>query len=189
MIRRLDSSAADFSVRLAELAVPMDDGDVAVADTVSQIIADVGGRGDEAVLDYTRRFDALDAQDMAELRIDRAVLEASLAALATPQRDALSAVYGFKGAREPQAAVQEIIAMPESPDKDFAINGFISGLAHQDGEAATIWAAEITQPAMRTEAVIRAGKHFYRQDEAAAAAWFATADLPEGSWERVTGVN
>ena len=90
MIRRLDSSAADFSVRLAELAVPMDDGDVAVADTVARIIADVGGRGDEAVLEYTRRFDAVDAHSMAELRIDRAVLEASLAALATPQRDALS---------------------------------------------------------------------------------------------------
>ena len=101
------------------------------------------------------------------------------------QLDALSAVYGFRGAREPQVAVQDIIAMPDSPDKNFAINGFISGLARQDGETAVIWAAEITDPGMRTEAIIRAGRQFYHQDQNAAAEWFGSADLPEGSWDRV----
>ena len=105
-----------------------------------------------------------------------------------PQLDGISAVWGFRGSQEPQVAVQEIIGMPQSREKDYAINGFISGLAHRDGEAATIWAAEITEPHMRTSAIIRAGKQFYRQDPDAAREWFAGAGgLPEDAWARVTG--
>ena len=58
------------------------------------------------------------------------------------QQSAISAVYGFKGAKTPEKALQEIQSMPPSPNKDFALNGFISGLAGQDGEAAVAWAVE-----------------------------------------------
>ena len=88
------------------------------------------------------------------------------------QRDALSAVFGFKGANQPHEAVQEIIDMPVSQDRDFAINGFISGLAVQDGESAVIWAAEITDPGMRQ----------------AAMDWFSASDLPEASLSQMAGV-
>ena len=70
------------------------------------------------------------------------------------QRDAISAVYGFKGAKTPEKALQEIQAMPQSADKDYALNGFISGLAGQDGEAAVAWAAEINMPGMRELSLI-----------------------------------
>ncbi|MFP6874762.1 MAG: hypothetical protein VCA55_14770, partial [Verrucomicrobiales bacterium] len=103
------------------------------------------------------------------------------------QRDALSAVFGFRGAQDPEVAVQEIIDMPPSPDRNYAINGFISGLAVQDGESAVIWAAEITDPGMRQSAMIRAGRHFFRQDQQAATNWFASSDLPEDSWQQLTG--
>ena len=108
-------------------------------------------------------------------------LEPSLAKL-----DALSAVYGFRGATQPHEAVQEIVDMPPSPDRNFAINGFISGLAHQDGEAAVTWAAEITDPGMREAAMVRAGRHYFRQDSDAAIEWLAESGLPERTWERVT---
>jgi hypothetical protein len=103
------------------------------------------------------------------------------------QRDALSAVFGFKGANQPHEAVQEIIDMPASQDRDFAINGFISGLAAQDGESAVIWAAEITDPGMRESAMIRAGRQFFRQDHQAAVEWFNASGLPEGSLSHGAG--
>ncbi len=102
------------------------------------------------------------------------------------QRDALSAVYGFRGSQEPHEAVQDILNMPPSDDRNFAINGFISGLAHQDGEAAVLWAAEITDPGMRQAAQVRAAEHFYRQDQQAAAEWFRQSGLPDDAWHRFT---
>ena len=43
--------------------------DAAIEQRVADILADVQQRGDAAVLDYTRRFDALDASSLAELSV------------------------------------------------------------------------------------------------------------------------
>jgi histidinol dehydrogenase len=94
VIRRLDAAAEGFDAALAALAVPMEDGDAAVADTVAAIVADVASRGDAALLEYTRRFDAVDAEDIAALRLDRPALEAALAGLPAAQREALAAAAG-----------------------------------------------------------------------------------------------
>ena len=107
-------------------------------------------------------------------------LEPSLA-----RRDALSAVYGFRGSQEPHEAVQDIMDMPVSDDRNFAINGFISGLAHQDGEAAVAWAAEITDQGMRQAAQVRAGQKYFQQNQEAATQWFADSGLPETAWNQV----
>ena len=107
-------------------------------------------------------------------------LEPSLA-----KQDALSAIYGFRGSQEPHEAVQDILNMPASDDRNFAINGFISGLAHQDGEAAVSWAAEITSEGMRQSAMIRAGKQFYQQDQQAATDWFNASGLPDNAWNQI----
>ena len=101
------------------------------------------------------------------------------------QRDALSAVYGHRGATSPEEALKEIQAMPQSSDKDFALNGFISGLAHQDGEAAVAWAAEINMPGMREAAMVRAAKQYYRQDRQATEEWFVASGLPAESWRQI----
>lgn len=103
------------------------------------------------------------------------------------QRDAISAVYGFRGANQPEQALQEIQEMPQSEDKDFALNGFISGLAHQDGEAAVAWAAEIITPGMREAAMVRAAKQYYTQDQQATQEWFIASGLPAESWYQITG--
>ena len=104
------------------------------------------------------------------------------------QRDALSAVYGHRGATRPEEALKEIQAMPQSSDKDFALNGFISGLAHQDGEAAVAWAAEITMPGMREAAMVRAAKQYYRQDRQATEEWFVASGLPVESWRQIVSL-
>ena len=103
------------------------------------------------------------------------------------QRDALSAVYGHRGATSPEKALKEIQAMPQSADKDFALNGFISGLAGQDGEAAVAWAAEITMPGMRESAMVRAAKQYYKQDRQATEEWFVASGLPAESWWQIVG--
>ena len=57
--------------------------------TVTDILAQVRSRGDEAVLEYTRRFDGLDAQSMDSLRVSREQMLASLESLEPAQRAAL----------------------------------------------------------------------------------------------------
>jgi len=100
--------------------------------------------------------------------------------------NAWSAAYAHWAATEPHSAIQSIIDLPESADRNQAINGFISAHAHQDGETAAVWAAEISQPGLREEAMVRAARQFYRQDPEAAAQWFSHSDLPQSRWPQVS---
>lgn len=76
---------AVFSARLHWAA----DTDAAIEQRVADILADVQQRGDAAVLDYTRRFDGLDAPSVSGLEITQAELKAALEQLPTAQREAL----------------------------------------------------------------------------------------------------
>jgi histidinol dehydrogenase len=78
---------AAFSARLHWSA----DTDAAIEQRVADILADVQQRGDAAVLDYTQRFDGLQATDMKALEITQAELQAALDSLPGVQREALQA--------------------------------------------------------------------------------------------------
>ncbi len=88
-MRRLDSSAPDFDASLAQLTARQDTLDGEVDRQVARIIADVAARGDAAVLDYTARFDRLQADSVAALEIPRSRQAAALAAVPAAQREAL----------------------------------------------------------------------------------------------------
>jgi histidinol dehydrogenase len=90
-VRRLDSGAPDFDARLSALLAWEASQDAAIERTVADILADVRKRGDAAVLDYTRRFDRVDAGSMAELEIGRGELQAALDGLEPAIRQALEA--------------------------------------------------------------------------------------------------
>ena len=75
---RLDAAAPDFKTRLAELLAFNDATDSAVQNAVSEILAGVRARGDAAVLEYTARFDRLDAPAMTALELNPADLHAAL---------------------------------------------------------------------------------------------------------------
>ena len=90
-LRRLKTTDGAFDAKLDALTRYEAAQDDAVEATVRAIIADVRKRGDAAVLEYTRKFDRLQAKSMAELVVPRAKLEAALAALPAAQRDALTA--------------------------------------------------------------------------------------------------
>ncbi len=78
---------ADFAARLHWSA----DQDAAIEERVATILADVQQRGDAAVLDYTRRFDGLQADGVAALELTQAELQAAYDGLPDAQRQALSA--------------------------------------------------------------------------------------------------
>ena len=90
-LRTLDSSAPGFDAALAALLAYSAETDRTIEASVESILADVRARGDAAVLEYTRRFDAIDAGTLAALEVGPSDLAAALAALPSPQRYALDA--------------------------------------------------------------------------------------------------
>lgn len=88
-IRILDTSQADFERELdALLAWDLSEDD-AVVDAARRILTDVRKRGDDAVLEYTRRFDGIEAGSVAELAVPADELTLALDALPVTDRDAL----------------------------------------------------------------------------------------------------
>ena len=76
---------ADFKARLHWSA----EADAAIEERVAAILADVQRRGDAAVLEYTGRFDRLDAADMQALELTAGELRAAFESLPGEQREAL----------------------------------------------------------------------------------------------------
>jgi histidinol dehydrogenase len=78
---------AEFKARLHWAA----DTDAAIEQRVADILADVQARGDAAVLDYTARFDGLQAASVSALELTQAELKAAFDSIPQAQRDALQA--------------------------------------------------------------------------------------------------
>ncbi|HSW21673.1 MAG TPA: histidinol dehydrogenase, partial [Burkholderiaceae bacterium] len=68
-IARLNTAAPTFESDLTRLRHWSEQTDRAVEDAVTTILADVRERGDAAVLQYTARFDRLEATSVAALEI------------------------------------------------------------------------------------------------------------------------
>ena len=88
-IQRLTTSDPEFQARLDRLLAFDDSTDESVERAVADILADVKKRGDAAVLDYTRRFDHLDAASMPALELPQAELAQAFATLEVERRQAL----------------------------------------------------------------------------------------------------
>ncbi len=88
-IRRLDTRAPSFGSEFDQLLAFESAIDRDVESRVEAILGDVRSRGDEALLEYTRRFDRLTADSMAELTIPVADLRAALESLPANRRTAL----------------------------------------------------------------------------------------------------
>jgi histidinol dehydrogenase len=78
---------ADFNARLHWSA----EADAAIEERVAGILADVKQRGDAAVLEYTQRFDGLQADSVQALELQQAELKAAFEAIPAAQRSALQA--------------------------------------------------------------------------------------------------
>jgi histidinol dehydrogenase len=89
MMQRLDTRAADFDTRLEALTHWQEELDQSVTETVTAIIADVASRGDAALLEYTARFDRLQAATVAELEVSHQRQAAALETIDAQHREAL----------------------------------------------------------------------------------------------------
>ncbi|MFV0673419.1 histidinol dehydrogenase [Variovorax sp. tm] len=88
---RLSTTSASFDAEFKARLHWSADADAAIETVVADILADVRKRGDEAVLEYTRRFDGLGASAMSELELTQADFKEAFDSLPAAQRDALQA--------------------------------------------------------------------------------------------------
>ena len=88
---RLNTQDAGFEAAFARRLHWSADTDAAIEQRVADILVDVQQRGDAAVLEYTQRFDGVQATSVAELEITQAELQVALDSLPAAQREALQA--------------------------------------------------------------------------------------------------
>lgn len=91
VIRRLQSDTADFSADLRQLLAFEEMQDASIETACRDILQAIRERGDEALLEYTQRFDGVEASDAAQLEIHTDELQHALESLPTEQREALEA--------------------------------------------------------------------------------------------------
>lgn len=90
-IRQLSTTSLDFEAEFQRVLHWSAEQDQAIEERVAAILADVQQRGDAAVLEYTQRFDGLQAGSVAALELKHEELQAALEAIAPAQREALQA--------------------------------------------------------------------------------------------------
>ncbi|MBV8503655.1 MAG: histidinol dehydrogenase [Paucibacter sp.] len=90
-LRQLNTAAADFEAEFQRALHWSAEQDAAIEGRVAEILAAVRERGDAAVLEFTRRFDHLNAPDMGALELTREELKAAFDAITPAQRSALEA--------------------------------------------------------------------------------------------------
>ncbi len=88
-IKQLNAGDANFWQDLDAMLAWDSVSDDAVFNTVNGILKDVRKRGDDAVVEYTNRFDRMSVAGMAELEIPLARLQTALTAIPAAQRAAL----------------------------------------------------------------------------------------------------
>ena len=90
-ITRLNTDSSDFVQELERLLAWEQTTDSEVVTTVTSILDEVRRRGDEALLEYTRKFDRVEATTAAELELSADDLRAALAVIDDDHRQALEA--------------------------------------------------------------------------------------------------
>lgn len=90
-IRQLATTTPDFEAEFQRVLHWAAETDHAIETRVAEILADVRSRGDAAVLEYTARFDGLNAASVAALELSPAELKAAFEAIPASQREALQA--------------------------------------------------------------------------------------------------
>jgi len=88
-IRKFSSRAAGFNEELTRLLAFEETADEKLEATVAGILVDVKKRGDDAVVEYTRKFDRLTLEDAAAMELPKSELKAAFDGLPDEQKSAL----------------------------------------------------------------------------------------------------
>jgi histidinol dehydrogenase len=89
-IRRLDTAQESFKPQLQQLLAWDSVSDDAVFASVNEILQAVRKTGDQALLEYSRRFDQLSVASVAELEVSSQRLQQAFESIDPAERDALS---------------------------------------------------------------------------------------------------
>ncbi len=85
----LDIKDVDFDLKFSAILARGEESGREVEQVVLGIIADVRSRGDEAVLELSRRFDRVEAESVADLEVTAAEIEAAFALVSADDVSAL----------------------------------------------------------------------------------------------------
>ncbi|MES2583997.1 MAG: histidinol dehydrogenase [Pseudomonadota bacterium] len=88
---RLSTADSQFEAAFKARLHWAEDTDAAIETSVAAILRDVQQRGDAAVLEYTARWDHVQAKTLAELELTQAELKAAFDSIPAKQREALQA--------------------------------------------------------------------------------------------------
>jgi histidinol dehydrogenase len=88
---RLSTADSQFEAAFQARLHWAEDTDAAIESSVAAILRDVQQRGDAAVLEYTARWDRVEAANVQALELSQAELKAAFDSIPTAQRDALQA--------------------------------------------------------------------------------------------------
>jgi histidinol dehydrogenase len=88
-IKRLNASQSDFDTALTTLLAWDDSVDHQVNETVRHILREVKTRGDQAVLEFTEKFDRLKVSSVTQLEMSQGRLQQALESIPKDQRLAL----------------------------------------------------------------------------------------------------
>ncbi len=88
---RLSTASATFDADFQARLHVSEAADAAIDTVAAQILADVRQRGDAAVLEYTQRFDRVDAASVAALELSQSELKAAFESIPAAQQQALQA--------------------------------------------------------------------------------------------------
>ena len=102
---RLSTTLSDFEAAFAKRLHWSAETDGAIEQRVADILADVRQRGDAAVLDYTARFDGLQADSLKALELTQVELRAAFDSLPAAQRQAH---HGERGDPAAEAVEPEV---------------------------------------------------------------------------------
>ena len=80
-ITRLTTRQSDFDAKLSKLLAFEETADEKLEATVAAILVDVKKRGDDAVLEYTRKFDRLPLTNAAAMELPESELKAAFEGL------------------------------------------------------------------------------------------------------------
>jgi len=89
MIARLSTQQSDFQEKLSKLLAWESVSNTNVAQTVDDIIANIRQNGDQALVDYTNKFDGMDVSDISALTVDQSALKEAFDSLAEKEKSAL----------------------------------------------------------------------------------------------------
>lgn len=89
-ITRLNTQDADFSAQFETWLTKNQLAELDVRDSVEEILNAVRKRGDEALLEFTQRYDLVTAKQVSDLEISKSHMQNALKKINTEQRNALN---------------------------------------------------------------------------------------------------